>query len=128
MCYFLSETFMLRGLLDALTGAVVFPAMVKTADAIVLDPADRKLRAAMGAAKIDDIGRATGAAVERETFAHDLDRHGIAGFQFVGNIHGLPEHSQIPPRQCSRSGVNEVCVMNLFGWAFRYCHDFGPRS
>ena len=94
--YFLRETFVFRRLLDALAGAVVFPAVVETADAIVLDPADRQLRAAMGTTKINDIGRTACAAIKREAFAQDAYRHRVAGFQFVGNINRLPEHSQIP--------------------------------
>ena len=66
--YFLGKAVVFGRLLDALAGAVVFPAMVETADAIVLDPADRQLRAPMGAAEIDNVRRAARAAIKRKAF------------------------------------------------------------
>jgi len=93
--YFLRETFVFRRLLDALAGAVVFPAVIETADAIVLDPTRGQLRAAMGTSKIDDVSPSARTTIKREAFAHDMDRHGVAGSQLLRNVDRVPEHSQI---------------------------------
>src|SRR5258706_229443 len=105
---FLGEALGLRWLLDALSRAVILPAMVKTTETILLDPAHRQLGAAMGATKIDDISGAALAAIKREVLAHDANRHGTARFQFCRNIHRLPKYPQITPGQSSRPGVNEI--------------------
>src|SRR5262245_47268461 len=105
---FLGKALAFRRLLDALSRAVVFPAMIKTANAILLDPADGKLRATVRAAEIDDVSRPALAAVKRKVLAHNANRHSVTGFQFARNINRLPEHSQIAPGQRARSGANEI--------------------
>src|SRR5687768_6884876 len=64
----------LRGLFDALAAAVVFPAVIKAADALSFDPSDGELRAPMRAARADQMRIAALTAIEREILAQDADR------------------------------------------------------
>ena len=72
------KTFILAGLLDALARTVVLPAVVQAADAVAFHPASGELRAAVGAAEVNQMGRALLAAIERELLAHHLDRARLA--------------------------------------------------
>lgn len=76
----LGKGFLFRRLLDTLPRAVEFPAVKAAADAISLDPADRKRRLAVRATKVDDLRSAAFAAIESKIFAHDADRLGPARF------------------------------------------------
>src|SRR5436190_1947604 len=85
------ERFVLARLLDALPGGIVFPAVVQAAEAVVLHPAARQLRAAMGAAEGHDVSRAGLAPIQREALAQDLYRDGSARRQVLRAVDRLPE-------------------------------------
>src|SRR5262249_5387419 len=76
--HFAGEAGVLGGLLDALAGAVVLPAVVEAADAVALHPAGAELRAAMGAAERHQVRLAGLAAIEREVLAHHADGFRVA--------------------------------------------------
>src|SRR5207244_2921155 len=67
--HLLRQAWILARLLDALAAGVVAPAVIPTAEAVALDPADGELGAAMGAAEVHHVGRAVLAAVEGEALA-----------------------------------------------------------
>src|SRR5262245_30450449 len=79
--YFGIKTFVLRRLFNALSRAVIFPAVIETTNTIPFNPTDGKLRAAMSTAKADDIGRPARAAVKRKLFAHDFYGRRLSCFE-----------------------------------------------
>ena len=58
----------------------------------VITVADR-LRAAVRATEINHVGSPARAAIKCEILAYATNRHCATGFQFFGNINGLPKHS-----------------------------------
>src|SRR6185503_3221322 len=103
---FVRERLSFRRLLDALSRAVIFPAMIKTTYAFALDPAHRKLRSPVRAARANEVRRGAIAAIDREIFSKDSNRQRPANRKLMGAADRLPEHSQIASGQCSRTGVN----------------------
>ena len=80
-----------------MTGAVKQPTVIHAADAVAFDPAGGKLRAAMRAAKSDDMRCSTLATVKRKTLAHDLDGLGLAGVEFFGAMYRMPKPAHKVP-------------------------------
>jgi hypothetical protein len=78
----LSERFLLRRLLDALAGRIVLPAVETAANAIVLYPADGKLRVPVRAAEADQVRRAGFAAVKCKVLAQNSYRLAQPGLRF----------------------------------------------
>src|SRR5258705_6757389 len=105
------EGFLFGGLLDALPGAIVFPTVKAAANAIVLDPADRKLGLAVRTTKIDDVRFAAFAAVEGEFFAQDFDRLGPTGLQIFGATNRMPEFPHVPA--CQRAGARVIEIHEI---------------
>ncbi len=91
---------------------IEFPAVKAAANPVVLDPADRELGLAVRAAKVDDVRFAAVAAIERELFAHDLDRLGPAGLQIFGAKNRMPKFSHVVARQCAGPGVVKIHEIN----------------
>src|SRR5439155_23576672 len=101
-------------LLCALTGTVKQPTVIHAADAVAFDPAGGELRAAMRAAKSDDMrgsGLATG---ERKALAHDFDRFSLAGTELFGAMYGMPEPAHERPGKTPRPGGDEIFVAKFF--------------
>src|SRR5262249_49881586 len=85
------EARLLRRLLHALPRAIVLPAVIDAADAVLLDPAEVNRRAAMRTPVGDDLRLAGRAAVERIILAHDAHRLGLAGRQVLAAVDRVPE-------------------------------------
>ena len=103
-----AEGVFFRRLLDAGAGAVELPAVIEAAQRIALDPAGRQARAAMRAARVDEMRRSGPAAVEREVFAHDADGDGASRLQVDRVIDRLPELAQVTARGCTGSGAQAI--------------------
>src|SRR4029450_3853950 len=120
------EGFLLCGLLCALTGTVKQPTVIHAADAVAFHPAGGELRAAMRAAKSDDMRGSGLATVERKTLAHDLDRFSLAGAEFLGAMDGMPEPAHKVPGKTPWPGGDEIFVAKLFmtpvTFTFGCCH------
>lgn len=108
------ERFLLRGLLRALTRAVKQPTVIDAADAIAFYPAGGELRASVRAAKSHDVGRSRLAAVECETFAHDLDWFSVAGPKLFCSMYGMPEPAHKSSGKTPRLGGDEIFVAKFF--------------
>src|SRR6266536_2343358 len=108
------EGFLLGGLLCALTGTVKQPTVIHAADAVAFDPAGGELRAAMRAAKSDDMRGSGLATVERKTLAHDLDRFSLAGAELLGAIDGMPEPAHERPGKTPWPGEDEILGAKFF--------------
>jgi len=106
------EAGVLGGLLDALAGAVVLPAVVEAADAVPLDPAGAELRPPVRAAERHHVRRAPLVTVEGKVLTHDADRDGSARWQIHCVVDGLPEHPQVPTSERAGAGVDEVSSGN----------------
>src|SRR5262249_19805123 len=91
------ERGILGGHLDALTAAVVLPAVVEAAQAVALHPAGAELRAPGRAAEGDDVGHTPRAAVEREILADDTDGLRVAGLELAVKVDRLPEPAHEAP-------------------------------
>jgi hypothetical protein len=109
-----------------LTGAVKQPTVIHAADAVAFDPAGGKLRAAMRAAKSDDMRCSTLATVKRKTLAHDLDGLGLAGAELFGAMYGMPKPAHKVPGETPWPGGDEICVAKFFTttvtFSFGRCH------
>ncbi len=108
----LGERLRFSGLFDTLPRAVVFPAVVKTANGVFFDPAHRQLCAAVRAAISHQVRRAALAAVQGKVFAHDPDRHGPPRENLMGTINRLPESAQERARQRPRPGGDKIIDAN----------------
>ncbi len=87
---------------DAGSGTVVRPAVVEALHGVAADPADRQLRAAVRAAKADQMRRPRLAAIEREPLAHHVERNQRTGFELFGDVDRLPRRSQAASRPAYR--------------------------
>ena len=80
-----------RRAIDTLALAVVLPAVVVAAHAVAFDPARRQPQPAMRAKGRDQMRRPALTAEDRELFAHDLERLGLARGQVRRQEYRLPE-------------------------------------
>ena len=106
--HLVGEGFRLGGLLDALPGVVVFPAVIEAAHGVALDPAGGKLCPAVGAARIEEVRAASGPAVQRVVDVHDPDRLRLARGKVGRVVHRLPEAPHVLAGQSARPRVLEV--------------------
>jgi hypothetical protein len=97
-----------RRLFDALSCAVVFPAVIKTPDALALNPTCRELRPAMGAAKSHGIGLSGFAAIKRKILAHNFYGHRISGLEIPRHMDRMPEQAHIFSCGSPRTRMNKV--------------------
>src|SRR5205823_2359033 len=88
---FLGEAGVLGGLLDALAGRVILPAVVEAAEAVPLDPASAELRPPVRAPELQQMRAAALAAVEGKVLAHDADGLCMPARQVLGTLDRLPE-------------------------------------
>ena len=65
---FFRERLIFGRLFDTLPRAIVFPAMIETADTFAFDRTDRKLRATVRATRPHQVRNAAVAAIDREVF------------------------------------------------------------
>jgi hypothetical protein len=103
-----------EGLLDAFAAGVVLPPVVGTADAIVLDEAIIKRRAAMRTALTDKTIRTTPIAVHHQVFAKYSDslfRLGVA--ELPGDRDDVPIASEQLARRSPRPDMGEQFVFFL---------------
>ena len=91
-----------------LLGRLLEAAVIEAAQRITLDPAGRKLGAAVGAAGIDQVRAARLAAIERELLAHDADGDGAALGEVDRVIDRLPELAQVPAGRRAGAGMDAV--------------------
>src|SRR5262249_25020584 len=84
------EAGVLGGLLDALAGAVVLPAMVEAADAVALHPPGAELRPPVRAAEVHEVWRAALAAVEREVLRQEAHGLRTPGREILGAADRVP--------------------------------------
>ena len=115
---------LLRRLLDALSTALEFPAVIDAADVVAFDPAQMHLRAAMRAAVIDDLRLPGLSPVEREILAHDADRFGMPFRQILAAHDRHPEASHKAAHRRSRSGARQIELRPRV--AFDRVHDAPP--
>ncbi|MPN44488.1 hypothetical protein SDC9_192053 [bioreactor metagenome] len=86
--------------------------MIDEADLFAIHPAGVQQRAAVRATAAHQVQLATGAAIERQLFAHDLQRNGGAHFHALAQRDGLPEL----PQQAAHVGIGAH-----FGEAVELC-------
>ena len=120
------EPGLLGRLLDALPGAVEFPAMIDAADIVALDPAQMHLRAAMRAAIGDHLRLAGCAAIKREILAHHADRFGVPLRQI---LRPHDRHPEAPHKRAHRrAGAGTGKVETRAGFAFDGVHGESSRN
>src|SRR5205814_25461 len=89
--HLLGEAGVLGGLLDALAGGIVLPAVVEAANAVPFHPAGAELRPPVRAAEVQEMWAAVLATIQREVLVDDADRLGVARLQILRPVHRLPE-------------------------------------
>src|SRR5439155_7766725 len=119
---FAGEALIFRRLLHALPSAIVFPTMIKTADALLLNPTKRELRPTMGTPEVDDVRVPAFAPIKGKLFAHDLNRNRMARLELISHIDRMPKHSHVSPRQSTRAGMDKIRVVGHFDWLIRCNH------
>ena len=88
--------------------------MIDAADAVAFDPAGGELRAAMRAAKADDMGCSALATIQRKSFAHDLDGFGLARAELFGAMYGMPKPAHKVAGKTPWPGGDEIFVAKSF--------------
>src|ERR1044072_6326067 len=76
---------------NTLSSPVIFPSVIKAADAIPLDPTCMQQGQTVRAPGCDNIGFAVFTSVERQILAHDSNRCRFAGQQLGSQRNGLPK-------------------------------------
>ena len=103
----------LAWLLDALTGLVVLPAVIVTAQRIALNEAGREQRRAMRAVRLHHVHAPVLAAIYGDKFGHDLRRVRPPHVDVLRTAQGLPKAAQIPAGQRAGFGGVEIPVGDL---------------
>src|SRR5262249_59554308 len=84
------------------------------------------------AAKSHDVGDSGLAAVECETFVHDLDGLSVGGPEFFCAMYRMPEPAHESPGKTPWSGRDEILVAKFFTFnvalAFARCHKHFSRG
>src|SRR4029450_3013584 len=119
-----------EGLLDAFAAGVVLPTVIRTANAVFLDEAIIKRRAAMRAARADKTIGTTPIAQQHQVFAKYSDslfRLGVA--ELPGGRDNLPIASEQLARRSPRPDMGEEFVFFLSEHGFapflRICGEVG---
>src|SRR4030095_2788588 len=102
------EGVLLRGLLDALAGAIEHPTVIWDPQAIVFDPAHGEERAAMCAAWRNEVHGATFASVQGEVLAHHTKGLRTPRGEILRAVDRVPKRAQIPSSKSPRTGMRKI--------------------
>ena len=120
----LCERFAFVRLEDALTSAVVRPAVVQATDGIVDNVPSMEPRLPVGATARYEMRVSGGATIDGEVFVHDAHRLGAPGRQIFRPNNRLPKQPQIPSGKRSWAGANEIVDGDLH----LRCYPFAGSS
>ena len=116
-----------RPVVDALTRAVVLPAVIHTANAVSFHPSGGKLGSTVSASKSNHMWCSSFAAIKGEVLTHDPDGFCMRRRKILRTINRLPKKSHVAAGECLGSDVDEVLVTSCRAEAsvlFRCGHDY----
>src|SRR5581483_5128450 len=109
----MGEGWSFKRLFDTLAGAVEYPAVVATANAVLLDEAGGKLGAPVCATEVHHVRGSALATIQGEVFVHQPNRYRPAWLELLRDIDGVPERAQVAAGQRVRSRVLEIFEIRL---------------